>query len=287
MPTACFTGTTASRPLGTELNGSPWHPGACGNHPSALGYQCSWVAPTGAVLHWSYSSGSTSPPINRCTLQPQAVPNLEIQELDGPTVHFVLQAATKVRVNLSMSTTVADAQANLQCAGHAVLGVLCWACRAGRAGHQAPCPLAHGGSRMQFAIPAALVPCNTQKVNCTMDSSSNSSSQHASAVCQAAQAGLLRLPALSSQVCGMRMLSCRRSCTWHFWILRHECTLQKVCMGVQWIRAQSQQSATQLQRHRCGPCAAVPQPARRFCLISTQQQAVLQGRWGQDNCRTA
>jgi len=85
-----------SRPLGTALNGSAYMPGPCGPHPSALGYQCSWVAPGGAVLHWTYSSTSSAPPINRCTAQPQAVPNLEIQEFNAPVVHFALQAATKV-----------------------------------------------------------------------------------------------------------------------------------------------------------------------------------------------
>lgn len=86
-----------SKPLGTAINGSAWWPGACGSHPSALGYQCSWVAPGGAVLHWTYTSTSSSPPINRCTMQQQAVPNLEIQEsiIDG-VVHFALQAPTHV-----------------------------------------------------------------------------------------------------------------------------------------------------------------------------------------------
>lgn len=93
---ALSTAMNTSRPLGMALNGSAWIPGACGPRPSALGYQCSWVTPRGAVLHWTFSTGSSAPPINRCTAQPQAVPNLEIQEFDAPTVHFALQAASKV-----------------------------------------------------------------------------------------------------------------------------------------------------------------------------------------------
>lgn len=85
-----------SKPLGTALNGSAWMPGACGAHPTALGYQCSYVTPGGAVLHWTYSQESSSPPINRCTAQQEAVPNLEIKEFDAPTVHLALQAATQV-----------------------------------------------------------------------------------------------------------------------------------------------------------------------------------------------
>ncbi len=98
------TESISSKPLGTALNGSAWAPGACGPNPTALGYQCSWVGQEGAVLHWTYNDHSSSPPINRCTRQPQAVPNLEIQELDGPTVHFALQAVTKVRRNMCAET---------------------------------------------------------------------------------------------------------------------------------------------------------------------------------------
>lgn len=93
------TALTSSKPLGTAINGSAWQPGACGPHPTALGYQCSYVAPGGAVLHWTYTHDSSAPPINRCTMQQQAIPNLEIAEFDAPTVHFALQAATKVRLH--------------------------------------------------------------------------------------------------------------------------------------------------------------------------------------------
>lgn len=77
-----------------------WQPGACGAKPTSLGYQCSWTAPSGAVLHWSYSTGGSAPPINRCTMQQQAVPNLEMQELGDATLHVALQAATKEPLHL-------------------------------------------------------------------------------------------------------------------------------------------------------------------------------------------
>jgi hypothetical protein len=82
------------------VNGSQWQPGACGNTPSSLGYQCSWTAPSGLVLHWTYTQGgSSAPPINRCTMQPQAVPNLEIQEATSDSVvHLALQASSGQQV---------------------------------------------------------------------------------------------------------------------------------------------------------------------------------------------
>jgi hypothetical protein len=81
--------------LGSSINGTAFIPGVCGPKPTALGYQCSWAAPDGVILHWSYNV--SHPPINRCTAN-NAAENEESRNLwDGQmAVHMALQAASRV-----------------------------------------------------------------------------------------------------------------------------------------------------------------------------------------------
>jgi hypothetical protein len=81
--------------LGSSINGTAFIPGVCGPKPTALGYQCSWAAPDGVILHWSYNV--SHPPINRCTAN-NAAENAESRNLwDGNVaVHMALQAASRV-----------------------------------------------------------------------------------------------------------------------------------------------------------------------------------------------
>lgn len=82
---------------GSSINGTAFIPGVCGPKPTSLGYQCSWSAPDGVTLHWSYNV--SHPPINRCTAN-NAAENAESRNLwDGNiAVHMALQAVSRVGV---------------------------------------------------------------------------------------------------------------------------------------------------------------------------------------------
>ncbi|KAF6259656.1 hypothetical protein COO60DRAFT_989089 [Scenedesmus sp. NREL 46B-D3] len=91
---------TYSMDLGSSINGTAFIPGVCGPKPTALGYQCSWAAPDGVILHWSYNV--SHPPINRCTAN-NAAENAESRNLwaGDIAVHMALQAASRAKLHLA------------------------------------------------------------------------------------------------------------------------------------------------------------------------------------------
>ncbi|WIA22399.1 hypothetical protein OEZ85_004705 [Tetradesmus obliquus] len=91
---------TYSMTPGSSINGTAFIPGVCGPKPTSLGYQCSWSAPDGVTLHWSYNV--SHPPINRCTAN-NAAENAESRNLwDGNiAMHMALQAVSREKLHLA------------------------------------------------------------------------------------------------------------------------------------------------------------------------------------------